>query len=65
MVCGGRHMEASKRVSDIKWTWAVSQINEVVNQTLTLIEKDATLKPDEKRQRLNDVEKSWQRILQG
>lgn len=58
-------MEASKRVSDIKWTWAVSQINEVVNQTLTLIEKDATLKPDEKRQRLNDVEKSWQRILQG
>jgi len=58
-------MEANKRVSDIEWKWAVSQINEVVNQTLTSIEKDATLKPDEKRQRLNDVEKSWQRILQG
>jgi len=58
-------MEANKRVSDIEWKWAVSQINEVVNQTLTSIEKDDTLKPDEKRQRLNDVEKSWQRILQG
>jgi len=58
-------MEASKRVSDIEWTWAVSQINHVVNQTLTLIEKDAALKPEEKRQRLNEVEKAWQRLLQG
>ena len=65
MVCGGGHMEASKRVSDIEWTWAVSQINHVVNQTLTLIEKDAALKPEEKRQRLNEVEKAWQRLLQG
>ena len=61
-------MEASnerERVSDIRWPWAVSQINEVVNQALTLIEKDDTLNTDEKRKRLNDVEKSWQRILQG
>jgi hypothetical protein len=58
-------MEADKRVSDIEWTWAVSQINDVVNQTLTLIEKDATLKPEAKRQRLNEVEKAWQRLLQG
>ena len=65
MVRGGRHMEADKRVSDIEWTWAVSQINDVVNQTLTLIEKDATLKPEAKRQRLNEVEKAWQRLLQG
>lgn len=66
MVCGGRYMEASnERVSDIRWPWAVSQINEVVNQALTLIEKDDTLNTDEKRKRLNDVEKSWQRILQG
>ena len=57
-------MEADKRVSDIEWTWAVSQINDVVNQTLTLIEKDATLKPEAKRQRLNE-EKAWQRLLQG
>jgi hypothetical protein len=58
-------MEADKRVSDIEWTWAVSQINDVINQTLTLIEKDATLKPEAKRQRLNEVEKAWQRLLQG
>jgi hypothetical protein len=58
-------MEASKRVSDIKWTWAVSQINDVVNQTLTLIEADENTSPEEKRTRLNDVEKSWQRILRG
>ena len=65
MVCGGGHMEADKRVSDIEWSWAVSQINDAVNQTLSLIETDATLKPEAKRQRLNEVEKAWQRILQG
>ena len=58
-------MEADKRVSDIEWSWAVSQINEAVNQTLSLIETDATLKPEAQRQRLNEVEKAWQRILQG
>lgn len=58
-------MEADKRVSDIEWSWAVSQINDAVNQTLSLIETDATLKPEAQRQRLNEVEKAWQRILQG
>ena len=58
-------MEADKRVSDIEWSWAVSQINDAVNQTLSLIETDATLKPEAQRPRLNEVEKAWQRILQG
>ena len=58
-------MEADKRVSEIEWSWAVSKINEAVNQTLSLIETDATLKPEAQRQRLNEVEKAWQRILQG
>jgi len=48
-----------------EWSWAVSQVNGVVNETLDRIEKDGTLKPEEKKKRLNDVEKAWQRILQG
>ena len=58
-------MEAIKRVSDIEWGWAISQINSVVNLTLLAIDLDDTLKPEEKRKRLDDVEKAWQRILQG
>jgi hypothetical protein len=58
-------MEADKRVSDINWTWAVSQINEVVNHALTLIEADEWGSVEEKRKKLNEIEKAWQRILQG
>ena len=58
-------MEADKRVSDINWTWAVSQINEVVNHALTLIEADEWGSVEEKRTKLNETEKAWQRILQG
>ena len=65
MVCGGGLMEADKRVSDINWTWAVSQINEVVNHALTLIEADEWGSVEEKRTKLNEIEKAWQRILQG
>ena len=64
MVCGGGHVEADKRVSDIEWTWAVAQINDVVNDKLKrlnvgqLTEKESALLR-------NNVEKAWQRILQG
>jgi len=64
MVCGGGHVEADKRVSDIEWTWAVAQINDVVNDKLKrlnvgqLTEKESALLS-------NNVEKAWQRILQG
>jgi hypothetical protein len=58
-------MEAEKRLSDIDWSWAVSQVNKAVNEQMTLIEKDATLKPDIKKQKVNELEKAWQRILLG
>jgi len=48
-----------------EWSMAVSTVNDVVNETLNRIEKDDTLEPDEKRKRLYDVEKAWQRILRG
>ena len=58
-------MEADKRVSEIDWSWAVSQINRVVNETLLNIEEDDTMNPDDKKKRLNEIEKAWQRILSG
>jgi hypothetical protein len=58
-------MEADKRVSEIDWSWAVSQINKVVNETLLNIEENDTMEPDDKKQRLNEIEKAWQRILSG
>jgi len=58
-------MEADKRVSEIDWSWAVSQINRVVNETLLNIEEDDTINPDDKKKRLNEIEKAWQRILGG
>jgi hypothetical protein len=58
-------MEAEKRVVDIKWGWAVSQINAIVNEAMTRIDKDDTLEPCEKTKRLNEIEKAWQRILIG
>ena len=48
-----------------EWSWAVSKVNDAVSETLDRIEKDDTLKPEEKRKRRDDVEKAWQRILQG
>jgi hypothetical protein len=58
-------MEADKRVSEIDWSWAVSQINKVVNETLLNIEENDTMEPDDKKKRLNEIEKAWQRILSG
>ena len=58
-------MEAEKRVSEIDWSWAVSQINKVVNEALLKIEENDTMEPDDKKKRLNEIEKAWQRILSG
>lgn len=58
-------MEANKRVSEIDWSWAVSQINKVVNEALLKIEENDTMEPDDKKKRLNEIEKAWQRILSG
>ena len=58
-------MEAEKRVSDIEWSWAVSIINKVVNESLDKAECDERLKPKKRLQRSLEIEKAWQRILQG
>ena len=58
-------MEAEKRLNEINWSWAVAQINAVVNETMTRIEKDDSLDAYAKNKRLNEIEKAWQRILSG
>ena len=58
-------MEAEKRVSDIEWSWAVSTINKVVNESLDKAECDERLKPKERLQISLEIEKALQRILQG
>ena len=65
MVRGGGYMEAEKRVSDIEWSWAVSTINQVVNEALDKAENDPELKRKARLQRSLEIEKAWQRILQG
>ena len=58
-------MEAEKRVREIRWSEAVAVINRTINEQLTAIEKDATLEPEAKKLKVNEIEKSWQRILIG
>jgi hypothetical protein len=65
MVCGGRYMEAEKRVIEIDWGWAVRQVNDAVNEQMTAVEKDANLKPEVKKLKVYELEKAWQRILTG
>ena len=65
MVCGGRYVEAEKRVSEIDWGWAVRQVNAAVNEQMTAVEKDANLKPEVKKLKVYELEKAWQRILTG
>tara|TARA_R110000787_G_scaffold2098_12_gene8659 strand:+ start:4724 stop:4900 length:177 start_codon:yes stop_codon:yes gene_type:complete len=58
-------VEANKRVEDVDWGWSIQHINSLVNQKLNQIEADPALKPAEKRKRVSNVEKAWQRILRG
>ena len=58
-------MEAEKRVNEIDWGWAVRQVNAAVNEQMTAVEKDATLKPEVKKLKVYELEKAWQRILTG
>ena len=58
-------MEAEKRVMDIDWSWAISKVNQAVNQQMTAIEKDVTLETEVKKSKIYELEKAWQRILTG
>ena len=58
-------METQKRVSELRWGEATAIINRVINEHLTAIEKDDTLKPATKKLRVDEIEKAWQRILIG
>ena len=71
-------MEADKRISKsdnedswigllnkVDWSWAVSTINQAVNQHLMAIENDDGLDPETKKLKVNDIKKAWQRILIG
>jgi|TARA_R110000744_G_scaffold32557_2_gene76192 hypothetical protein len=60
-----RTVEADKRVSEIDWSWAVSQIDAVVNAKMTQVETDDRIGPEGKQRRVVEIEKAWQRILLG
>ena len=65
MVRGGGYMEARKRVSDIRWGWAVAQINNIVNEQIERIDKNDKLTPEVKAEKIDEAERAWQRIMQG
>jgi hypothetical protein len=52
-------------MSEMRWGEAVAVINRTINEHLTAIEKDDTLEPEAKKLKVNEIEKSWQRILIG
>jgi len=58
-------VETEKRMSEMRWGEAVAVINRTINEHLTAIEKDDTLEPEAKKLKVNEIEKSWQRILIG
>jgi hypothetical protein len=58
-------MEAEKRVSEIDWSWAVSKIDQAINQQMTLLENDDTLSPETRELKVYELQKAWQRILCG
>ena len=58
-------MEAEKRVSEIQWCEAVATLNKFVNDYMTIVEKDVTLETEQRKQKVDALEKAWQRILLG
>lgn len=58
-------METKKRVSELDWSWAVSTVNKAINEQMTAVEKDATLSASQKKLKVHELEKAWQRILSG
>jgi len=58
-------MEAQKRVAEIQWGEAVATLNKFVNDYMTIVEKDVTLETEQRKQKVDALEKAWQRILLG
>lgn len=58
-------MEAQKRVAEIQWSEAVATLNKFVNDYMTIVEKDVTLETEQRKQKVDALEKAWQRILLG
>lgn len=58
-------MEAEKRVAEIQWGEAVATLNKFVNDYMTIVEKDVTLETEQRKQKVDALEKAWQRILLG
>jgi len=58
-------METQKRVSEIQWGEAVATLNKFVNDYMTIVEKDVTLETEQRKQKVDALEKAWQRILLG
>ena len=54
--------ELNLRVSEIPWPYAVNQVNKAVTDFQKLLEESGS---EEDRQRSAELEKCWQRILQG
>lgn len=58
-------MEHEKRTADVNWSWSIAQIDSIVNDKLTAIEKDDTLNEEQRVLEKQKIEKAWQRILMG
>jgi len=58
-------METGKKISDIRWGWALAQINNVVNDHIERIESNKELSVKGREELISNAEAAWQRIIQG
>ena len=65
MVRRGRYMETGKKISDIRWGWALAQINNIVNDHIERIENNKELSVKGREELISNAETAWQRIIQG
>jgi|TARA_R110000744_G_C19325608_1_gene558035 hypothetical protein len=58
-------METGKKISDIRWGWALAQINNIVNDHIQRIESNKELSVKGREELISNAETAWQRIIQG
>ncbi len=65
MVRRSRYVETEKRITEIDWGWAVGHVTAALNQQMVALENNATLDPEVKKLKVDELRKAWKRILAG
>jgi len=58
-------VETNERVSDVDWAWAIAQIDDVITDKMERLLSTPHITDNESKLLRKNIEKAWQRILQG